>query len=72
MKSLFSWAAPGAVIALMPKCPACLAAYIALGTGIGVSVPVADNLRFAALAISMAMLGIAALRFFAVSFSEGR
>ena len=41
----------------MPKCPACLAAYIALGTGIGVSVPVADNLRLAVLALSFAVLG---------------
>ena len=67
-----SWIAPGAVLALTPKCPACLAAYIALGTGIGVSVPFADNLRLAVLALCAAMLGIAALRFFAVSFSEGR
>ena len=68
----FSWIAPGAVLALMPKCPACFAAYIALGTGISVSAPVADNLMLVLLAISTAVLGIAALRFFAVSFSEGR
>jgi hypothetical protein len=59
---LFSWIAPGAVLALMPKCPACLAAYIALGTGIGVSVPVADNLRLAVLALSFAVLGGLAIR----------
>ena len=46
----------------MPKCPACLAAYIALGTGIGISVPVADNLRLAVVALSSAVLGALAIR----------
>ena len=59
---VFSWIAPGAVLALMPKCPACLAAYIALGTGIGVSVPVADNLRLTVLALSFAVLGALVIR----------
>ena len=58
----FSWVAPGAVLALMPKCPACLAAYIALATGVGVSVPAAENLRVAAVAISVAVLGALASR----------
>ncbi|MGH8708569.1 MAG: hypothetical protein ACREVD_10995 [Burkholderiales bacterium] len=41
----------------MPKCPACLAAYITLGTGIGLSLPAAENLRIGALALSGAVLG---------------
>jgi hypothetical protein len=57
-----SWIAPGAVLALMPKCPACLAAYIALGTGIGVSVPVADHLRTAVLVLSTAALSALVMR----------
>lgn len=69
-----TWIAPGAILALMPKCPACLAAYIALGTGIGLSLPTAENLRAGAIALSVALLGVlalrVALRFCAVQFAR--
>jgi len=70
MAGLFSWIAPGAVLTLMPKCPVCLAAYIALGTGIGVSVPVAENLRLAVLALSSAVLGALVIRVVARYFKR--
>jgi hypothetical protein len=56
------WAVPGTVLALMPKCPACLAAYVALGTGIGLSVPAAGHVRTALIVLSASLLALLAAR----------
>ena len=62
---LARWAAPGVTLALMPKCPACFAAYIAIWTGVGLSFTAAYYLRLALIIFctaSLAYLAAAYLR----------
>lgn len=48
MRSLL---APGLMLSFIPKCPGCIAAYLALTTGLGVSFTTAGYIRDALLAI---------------------
>ncbi len=56
MRKVAGWLLPGTVLALMPKCPMCLAAYVALGTGVTISYASAHLLMR-----SLTMLCISAL-----------
>ena len=42
-----AWALPSVALALVPKCPMCVAAYLAIGSGLGVSLTTAAHLRTA-------------------------
>ena len=54
--TVVEWAAPGVILALLPKCPLCIAAYIAMVTGLGVSGSTAAYLRLGLLVICGAAL----------------
>ena len=50
------WIVPSTVLALIPKCPACLAAYIALWSGIGLSLSAAMYLRTSLLVLCVGLI----------------
>lgn len=45
-KDYIKMAVSAFVFVLIPKCPVCLAGYIALGTGLGISLTTATYIRF--------------------------
>jgi hypothetical protein len=53
---------PVAVLALLPKCPACIVAWLAVGAGIGISMPAAAWLRGLILVSCLACLAFVAAR----------
>jgi len=56
LRAIASWVLPGAVFVLVPKCPACIAAQVALWTGIGLSYTTAAYLRWVLLTVCIASL----------------
>ncbi|RYD81163.1 MAG: hypothetical protein EOP84_11450 [Verrucomicrobiaceae bacterium] len=58
------WLLPGAIFMAMPKCPVCVATYVALVTGVSISLPTAAHLRFWMLTLCLTALAVLAARRF--------
>jgi hypothetical protein len=56
------WAAPVAVLALVPKCPACVAGYVLLLTGVGLSLPGAAAVRWSIIGLCIGALAYLVVR----------
>jgi hypothetical protein len=57
-----SWIVPTTTLVLLPKCPVCLAAYLALATGVGISLPTATYLRATLIVVCVGSLFFIAAR----------
>jgi hypothetical protein len=62
------WIGPSLILALLPKCPLCFAAYVALVTGIGVSISTAAYLNYGLVVLCVGSL----LYLIATSFKRFR
>ena len=56
VREILAWVLPGAALVAVPKCPACLAAYVTLWTGLGLSLATATYLRWVLLFLCVASL----------------
>ena len=55
-REIAGWIIPSVTLALLPKCPACIVAYLALLTGIGISVSAATCVRMTLLVLCVTSL----------------
>jgi hypothetical protein len=59
------WLIPGTLLAFFPKCPLCVAGYVALATGLGISLTAATYLRWTLLVLCLVSLAFMAARLIA-------
>jgi hypothetical protein len=62
----------GIAIAFMPKCPACLAAYVALFTGLGLSLGMATSMWWFLIICCLSVLGFMSFRLAQSAFGRLR
>ena len=65
------WIVPGALLALMPKCPLCLVAYVALCSGVTISCSSAHLLMRTLTALCLGTLALCVVRR-VVSFRQSK
>jgi len=56
------WTVSGTILVLLPKCPVCVAAYVALISGVGISVASAAKIRTGMVLLCLAILLCLAMR----------
>jgi len=61
-REVAGWIVPGALLALMPKCPMCLVAYVALCSGLTLSVSSAHILLHTLTALCIGTLALCVVR----------
>jgi hypothetical protein len=61
-REVAGWIVPGALLALMPKCPLCVAAYVALGSGLTISCSSAHILLRLVTALCIGTLALCVVR----------
>lgn len=61
-KSAAGWGTPALLLVLMPKCPMCVVAYLAMATGVAVSVGEAEWIRLGLVALCAGILTLLAAR----------
>ena len=57
------WLFPATLLVLMPKCPLCVAAYVALFTGVGITVSTAHWIQILMVAFCLTSLAYVAVRY---------